>query len=336
MVDSWYADYLDYDGFSFQSWLVKKPWYRLLRPIIARSSFFRGVLLFLCARKSSGAVVACDINGFWTFLMLRAMFGTPGECFILEFIRRRPLRVIKKFLYPIWFNFMVKPAIRRSHSKMQVMTYWERKYYADMFGVEEDRFFHIPYPMLRSESLQKPNSKKSGGYVMSSGRVACDWETLIDAVKDLPEYQVIIVHSKKDTNIIGQIRLPRNIKLFCEIPKSEHNRLLENAACYVITLHETTGSTGQVRLSNAIQLGIPVIATRNSGLEEFLTNSETAIIVPPADPVTLRKEIQRVMENPDLQKSLAEKAFQDHKQWTMENYLNCLSSTVKKELSLLC
>lgn len=332
MVDSCYAEYLDHDGFSFQSWLEQEPWYRRLRPIVERSGFIRGILLFLCARKSSGVVVGCDMPGFWVFLMLRAILGTPGGCFILEFIRRRPTRTIRKLLYPIWFNLVVKPAVKGANCKMQVMTHWEKKHYSDMFGVEKDRFFHIPYPMLRSEVMRKCNSENSGGYIMSSGRVACDWDTLISAATNLVEYKFIIVHSKKDMSKIEKCKLAPNIKFFCEISIAEHNRLLEAAACYVITLHETTGSTGQVRLSNAIQLGIPVIATRNSGLEEFVMDGETAIIVPSADPVTLRNEIKQLMENPNRQKSLAEKAFQNHKQWKREDYLEHLSNTVNNEL----
>lgn len=120
-VDSWYADYLDYEGFSFESWLESRPWYRLCQPIIARSGVFRGVFLYLCVRQSSGVVVACDAPGFWTFLFLRALFGSHGKCFVLEFIRRRPIRLINRLLYPIWFNIIVLPAVRKGISKAQVM-----------------------------------------------------------------------------------------------------------------------------------------------------------------------------------------------------------------------
>jgi glycosyltransferase involved in cell wall biosynthesis len=335
MVDSWYADYLDYDGFPFHSWLENRPWYSLLRPLISRIGLIRGTLLYLCARQSSGTVVACDTPGFWTFLLLRAMAGSPGECFVLEFIRRRPLRFINRFIYPLWFNIVAAPSFRKAVSRAQVMTSWERRHYADMFCVDEDRFVHIPFPMIRSESSYKPVNKTSGDYVMSSGRVSCDWGTLICAVADLPQYPVTIVHSKKDLRKFRHMTLPANVKLLCDIPYEEHNRLLERAVCYVIALFDTVGSTGHARLSHAIHLGVPVIVTRVSGIEEYVKDGETAIVVPQGDPVALREAIQRVMENPTLQKLLAENAIRNQNQWTRQNYFDCLSDMVKNELCRL-
>jgi len=206
MVDSWYAEKLEYNGFSFHSWLEKRRCYRILRPVISRIGFVRGLFLFICARQSSGAVVVCDSPGFWTFLILRAIAGTPGRCFVLEFIRRCPIQIIKRLIYPIWFAFIAAPAVRRSVTIAQVMTLWERKHYAKKFGIEEDRFIHIPFPMISSESANVYVKKRSGNYVMSSGRNSCDWVTLISAVADLPQYQVKIVHSKKDLKKIKQIK----------------------------------------------------------------------------------------------------------------------------------
>ncbi len=333
MVDSWYADHLDYDGFSFPSWLKSRHWYTLIQPLIPRIGFTRGILLFICARQSSGTVVACDTPGFWTFLLLRAMVGSPGGCFVLEFIRRRPLRSINRLLYPLWFNIFAAPAVRKAVSKAQVMTNWEREHYAKMFNVEKDRFVHIPYPMIRSEAANKTLSKQSGGGVMSSGRNSCDWDTLVRATADLPQYQITIVHSKKDSRKFKHMSLPANVKLLCDIPQEEHDRLLERAACYVISLLETVGSSGHVRLSHAIHLGVPVIVTRTSGIEEYVRDGETGIVVPQGDPTALRKAIDRLMRSPTLQKLLAENAIRTQKKWTRQNYFDCLSGLVRNEVS---
>lgn len=332
MIDSWYADHLEYDGFSFQSWLEERPWYGRLRPVIARIGVIRGILLFRCAQQSTGAVVLCDMPGFWTFLLLRALFGTPGECFVLEFIRRRPLRAIHRFIYPIWFNLLAAPAVRKAVSRAQVMTSWERTHYASIFGVDKDRLVHIPFPMIRSESSCEPVNRKDGHYIMSSGRNSCDWGTFVRAVSDLPEYPAVIIHSKDDRRQFRDLCLPEHITVFCEIPPEEHDGLLKRSTCYVITLHETMGSSGHVRLSHAITLGVPIIVTRNSGLDEYVTDGKTGIVVPPSDPIALRKAIARLMGNPSLQKSLSENAIRGQGNWTRKSYFDRLSGIVKKDI----
>jgi len=329
VVDSWYANYLEYRGISFRYWLEQRPWYSLLRPVISRIGFIRGILLFLCARQSTGSVVACDIPGFWTFLVLRAIFGSPGGCFVLEFIRRRPLGFIHRFLYPFWFKIFAAPSVRKAVSKAQVMTNWEREHYAKMFNTEEDRFVHIPFPMIRSASPRHPINREYDNYIMSSGRNSCDWDTLIQAVRDIPQYPITIVHSKKDARNFKNITLPSNIKLLCDIPLEEHDRLLKKAACFVITLIDTVGSSGHVRLSHAIHLGVPVIVTSASGIEEYLRDGETGIVVPPGAPLALREAIHRLMKDPQLQESLAKNAIRYHQRWTRQKYFDCLSDNVK-------
>lgn len=55
---------------------------------------------------------------------------------------------------------------------------------------------------------------------------------------------------------------------------------LSESACYVISLLETEGSSGHVRLPHAIHLGVPVIATATCGIEEYVKDGVTAIVVP--------------------------------------------------------
>jgi len=208
------------------------------------------------------------------------------------------------------------------------MTNWEREHYAKIFNIEKERFVHIPFPMIRSESPCHPVNRESDNYIMSSGRNSCDWGTLMQAAKNLPQYSVIIVHSKKDKRKFKHTALPSNVKLLCDIPLEEHDRLLKRAACFVITLIDTIGSSGHVRLSHAIHLGVPVIVTRASGIEEYVKEGDTAIVVPPRDPVALREAIHQLMASSKLQKKLANNAIRHHQKWTRQDYFDRISNNI--------
>ena len=212
------------------------------------------------------------------------------------------------------------------------MTRWEREHYTKMFGVEMGRFVWVPFPMNRLEPCPE-SVRKISNRIMSSGRQSCDWSTLICSVTDLSQYQLLIVHSKKDLNILRRLSLPRNCELLCDIPQLEHDKLLSESVCYVISLLETEGSSGHVRLSHAVHLGIPVIITSISGIEEYVIDGKTAIVVPPGNPMALRKAIQRLMEDPSLQSTLAKNAKDSAGKWTRSQYFNRLSELIRKEMA---
>ena len=199
-----------------------------------------------------------------------------------------------------------------------------------MFGVDVDRFLYVPFPMHRLETRSRSQVRKVSNRIMSSGRASCDWENLLEAVADLPQYQVLLVHGKKDLKRLGRVNIPNNCELLCDIPLIEHDRLLEESACYVISLLETQGSSGHVRLSHAIHLGVPVIVTATCGIEEYVIDAVTAIVVPPGDPEALKKAILRLMGDSVLQSALAENARRHAEKYPKTQYFERLNLCARK------
>jgi glycosyltransferase involved in cell wall biosynthesis len=206
------------------------------------------------------------------------------------------------------------------------MTSWEVDHYAKMFGISPKRFIHIPFPMHQDKLYSQVT--KDPILVMSSGRQSCDWEMLLKVATWLPQYRFLIVHYRKDKKKFKRLVIPPNCKLLSDIPQYVHDRLLERSTCYVITLLESFGSSGHVRLSHATHLEVPVIITDVAGIREYVIDKETALVVPPNDPFTLKNAIERLMSDPNLQKKISENAKKLSKKWTRYQYFQYLSKAI--------
>ncbi len=68
----------------------------------------------------------------------------------------------------------------------------------------------------------------------------------------------------------------------------------------------------------AMACGIAVISTDCGGVREFLTDGVNALIVPPREPRTLARAIEKLIENPDLRNRLVENGLKVAPDWTWE------------------
>src|SRR6266699_1767701 len=63
-----------------------------------------------------------------------------------------------------------------------------------------------------------------------------------------------------------------------------------------------------VAVSEGMACGLPVVASRVGGLHERIEEGVTGLLVPPNDPGALAREVLRVLEDPDLGRTLAREA----------------------------
>ena len=63
-----------------------------------------------------------------------------------------------------------------------------------------------------------------------------------------------------------------------------------------------------VAVAEGMACGLPVVASRVGGLHERIEEGVTGLLVPPNDPGALAREVLRVLEDPDLGRTLAREA----------------------------
>ncbi len=302
-------------------------WYARLAD---RSGFARGLALFRLGRSHPVVGAVCDARGFWTFLFLEAWLGKhPPRVVVFELIRRRPSGW-RRALYPLWFRIIARPAMRRTLRAGQVLTAWEREKYAGIFAVPAERLEFIPWPLIhRDDELPPFDADPRQQMVLSSGRPACDWETLFEAAAGR-EWPLTVVCGKKDLRRLQELNRDGRARLLCDIPFEEHHALLKNASVYVISLMETDGSAGQVRLSNAVRAGAPVVATAIRGLAGYIADEETGLTVRPGDWREMRIAIESLLADAGKRKMLREAAFDRARGWTFEEYIDRMRELLRE------
>lgn len=88
---------------------------------------------------------------------------------------------------------------------------------------------------------------------------------------------------------------------------------LSNSDIFVLpSLRESSGSLAVIE---ALQAGVPVVATRIDGIPEDVEDGDNALLVPPDNVEMLQEAIARLLDQPDLRRSIGEagrRRFEEH------------------------
>lgn len=329
--DSWYAESIKDLCVPLNAVLETRcpVW---VRKLAGRPGLFRSFLLFAFGRKYDLIVTAQPLKGAWLLVVLESLFGGGRRrVVLLEFM---PVGYRRSWWRDILHKMQmtcVKPALRRGMRVGHVLTMWEKNKYASMYKLPESRFEYIPWPQWR-EGDRVPNfDGRFGRTVVCSGRVGCDWTTFFKAVEG-QNWQVTAICSRSDLGLVKALAGTSQATVLCNIPPEEHEAILQSAAVYVISVHERFVSIGQIRAMNAIRAGVPIVATNVAGLEGYLFDKETALLVNPGDFLAMRQAVARLLAQPEERCRLAMKAFELSKHRTFEAYKRDICSLVHRQL----
>ncbi len=172
----------------------------------------------------------------------------------------------------------------------------------------------------------EPGSRR----VFSSGRTACDWETLFAAASSA-DWELTVVCSEADAARVHGLAADLEgcrVEVEVELPWAEHERRLRGSAVCAIVIADAGMSAGQVRLMSAVEAGVPVVATAARALDEHVVAGETAIVVAPADPPALRAAVDGLLADPSRRRELRECARERAADSTYAHYFAQLREAI--------
>jgi len=202
-------------------------------------------------------------------------------------------------------------------------------------GFDSSKLFYLPYGVDR-EFIDRHRGQPrlvDCPYIFSAGKdMGRDYQTLIDAVRDLP-IELYIGAS------------PRNFKHISDIPKNVHITfytpvdlvtMYEHAACVVIPTYDeshldASDCSGQYVLLESMMSGKAVIASDRSTIYDYVAQDEHAILVEPESVDALRAAIQSLIDNPSRAEEIGAAARARAEQsFTTERFARDFAQLLKK------
>ncbi|MCZ7585344.1 MAG: glycosyltransferase [Deltaproteobacteria bacterium] len=116
-------------------------------------------------------------------------------------------------------------------------------------------------------------------------RQEVDW--LIVGRRDLPESER------------GGVPIPARLRFESYLPAAEFALRVEDAPFVVLPLPERDQSLGQLTVLFCMAMARAVIATRVMGVEDYVADGETGLLVPPGDAGALAEAVNRLLAEPD-------------------------------------
>jgi glycosyltransferase involved in cell wall biosynthesis len=160
-----------------------------------------------------------------------------------------------------------------------------------------------------------PRSRPAAGdpYVLAVGKdLSRDYATLAEAVRPLGVRTEIVALPRN----VRDLRLPEGARARSDLAATDLRDAYHGAACVVVPQRRDGypyGSEGGGLTSTleAMSTASPLVATRRAILRDYVSEGETALLVPPEDPEALRAAIERMLTDPALGRRLGGAARAD-------------------------
>jgi glycosyltransferase involved in cell wall biosynthesis len=134
-----------------------------------------------------------------------------------------------------------------------------------------------------------PQPFAAGGPILTVGEdVGRDFPTLLQAIDGLDARLVAKTGQIHEDHAHVQVVRER-------LSADSYRALFAAARFVVIPLHQTVNASGVSSLLEAMAMGRAVIVSDSPGIRDYVAPEETALVVPPNDPVALRAAIQRLL-----------------------------------------
>lgn len=119
-------------------------------------------------------------------------------------------------------------------------------------------------------------------------------ETILEIMGGTPpkeaEYEASLRHRSAQPDLAGRVRFLSHV----DEPLTPMRRWT------IVVLPSTDPEAGPLTALEAMSVGVPVIGTDHGGMVEVI--GEAGLLVPPADPIALAAAIDRLLDDPELQR----------------------------------
>lgn len=145
--------------------------------------------------------------------------------------------------------------------------------YAAYLGVPKEKVQFIP--LQRGDVDLPRNEDVTDPYLLAMGSAGRDYPTLLKAVSTLGIRSIIVTRP----DIIKTLPTSANVTFMSGLSPEECMSLLASARVSVTPIANQETASGQITFLNAMQLGVPLIATRCPGTDGYVEDGKTGLLV---------------------------------------------------------
>lgn len=270
-----FADYVTYLFDALPSF-----WERAI-PQLPKSGFVEGLAAFLLSKRFD-VTLTVGFDAAFAFALASRLLGSQGRQVVKE------LYFDESSLAPRFKRDVVRWAFAKVALVITNCS-GETRFLAKLLRLPLERFQFMAW----ATAIPSRVDPMAGEYVFAAGRSFRDWDTLFAAVRGTG-LRTVVVAAKGDIRETP----PAEVELHIDLTYEEYLRLLERASVVVLPLAPTVRSVSQMVLLDAMAYGKPVIATRVSGVTDYVIPGETALLYEPGDDKELRELILRCTVTP--------------------------------------
>lgn len=213
----------------------------------------------------------------------------------------------------------------RGIDEFVVFSRFERERYAAWFGIPIDKLHFIPWVMDAPIPGPDNPAREFRPYLCSVGGEGRDYPLLIEAMRNLPHVRLVIV--ARPHSLAG-VALPKNVMLLTNRPVAETWAIAAGSEGMVLPLRTDTTACGHITLVGAQLLGLPLAITRSRGVDNYVRDGETALLMEPGDKTDVIRAITTLVDDKAGASSRASAARRQAKDRTIALWLACIREQI--------
>jgi glycosyltransferase involved in cell wall biosynthesis len=186
----------------------------------------------------------------------------------------------------------------RRVDRLVVASAIERTLYSEYFELDVDRIDLLLWGVQPPvQELTKAARFGDGQYICAIGSQARDYDTLLQAMRRIPNIKLILVATPDS---LPQGIVPSNVRVLTNVPLADAMNVLAHSTFMVLPLRDSTVPCGHVTVVSAMHMGKAILSTDSTGLSDYLIDGSNAEFFSAKNPTQLAEKIERLFSDPLL------------------------------------